>query len=630
MTKKNKDIRTINARFKVRDAENPNDKTISGYAVVFDQPSEDLGGFIEYVDPHAFDGVDMSNVILLFNHNFDNTLARVTANNLQITVDDNGLFFSATLPDTQLGNDTYTNILNGNYQGCSFGFTIASDEWAEGEDGTPIHTINQIDELYEISICPLPAYTETSVQIERSLEKLAKDKVDKKEDKHVEQRDEPTTSQAFKVGDSVIIGADHMPNMKGAHGIISGVSGTAYQVNYFPTDGSAEVLNHKWVTGDEISADTSAEKVTVQDGKDVMGSGAQDTNTDTDTNETEDSKEDKSMNMSGKEEARDDDEQPIEQDGLDKHKEGEKRHKMAKDITPKVENEKEKQVRGFIGFLKSKGQIRADVTTASDGNGAVIPTQILDVQKVPNDPANLAALVNRQAVTAPSGDLPILQKNNARMVSKEELAANPALAFQGFKQVSYKIETLAGVIPVSYEAISDMKAADIQGLISQGVSDSRSLTENDKIGAVLQKAKAVAATSADDLKDAFNKGLSYYSKTIIASESFYADVDKLKDANGRYLFQDSITAASGKQLFGAPVTIVPDKVLGTDGDAKAFFGDPKAFVLETYKDEVAVNWVDNDIFGTKLAAYLRADFNVADDAAGKFITFTPASTGTGK
>lgn len=627
MTKKNKDIRTINAKFKVRDAENPNDKTISGYAVVFDQPSEDLGGFIEYVDPHAFDGVDMSNVILLFNHNFDNTLARVTANNLQITVDDNGLFFSATLPNTQLGNDTYTNILNGNYQGCSFGFTIASDEWAEGEDGTPIHTINQIDELYEISICPLPAYTETSVQIERSLEKLAKDKVDKKEDKHVEQRDEPTTSQAFKVGDSVIIGADHMPNMKGAHGIISGVSGTAYQVNYFPTDGSAEVLNHKWVTGDEISADTSAEKVTVQDGKDVMGSGAQDTNTD--TNETEDSKEDKSMNMSGKEEARDD-EQPIEQDGLDKHKEGEKRQKMAKDITPKVENEKEKEVRGFVDYLKSKGQTRANVTTATDGNGAVIPTQILDVQKVPNDPANLAQYINRQAVTAPSGDLPILQKNNARMVSKAELAANPDLAFQGFKQVDYKIQTYAGVIPVSYEALSDMKAVDIQGLVSQGVSDSRSLTENDKIGAILQKATAVAATSADDLKDAYNKGLSYYNRMIICTESFYADVDKLKDGNGRYLFQDSINSPSGKQLFGAQIVVVPDTVLGVAGDAKAFFGDPKAFVLETYKDEVAVNWVDNDIWGTKLAAYLRADFQVADDQAGKFITFTPVSAGTGK
>lgn len=628
MTNKNKDIRTINAKFKVRDAENPNDKTISGYAVVFNQPSEDLGGFIEYVDPHAFDGVDMSNVILLFNHNFDNTLARVTANNLQITVDDDGLFFSATLPDTQLGNDTYTNILNGNYQGCSFGFTINSDEWTEGEDGTPIHTIKQIDELFEISICPLPAYTETSVQIERSLEKLTKEKADTEKDSNEEKRDEPTT-KTFQVGDPVIIEADHMANMQGAHGIISGVSGTAYQVNYFPTDGSAEVLNHKWVTSDEISADTSAEKVTVQDGKDVMGSGAQDTNTDTDTSETKDSKEDKGMDMSGEKEARDDDEQPIEQDGLDKHKEGEKRNNMTKDITPKVNDEKEKEVRGFVGFLKSKGQTRDNVTTASDGSGAVIPTQILDVQKVPNDPANLAQYINRQAVTAPSGDLPILQKNNARMVTKSELAANPDLAFQGFKQVSYKIQTYAGVIPVSYEALSDMKAVDIQGLVSQGVSDSRSLTENDKIGAVLQKATAVAATSADDLKDAYNKGLSYYNRMIICTESFYADVDKLKDGNGRYLFQDSITSPSGKQLFGAQIVVVPDTVLGVAGDAKAFFGDPKAFVLETYKDEVAVNWVDNDIWGTKLAAYLRADFQVADDAAGKFITFTPASASTG-
>lgn len=597
MTNKNKDIRTINGKLKiVRDATNPDSHVISGYAVVFNQPSEDLGGFIEYVDSHAFDGVDMSNVLLLFNHDFGNTLARVTADNLKLTIDDNGLAFEATLPDTQLGQDTLTNIANGNYQGCSFGFTIADDNWNEDANGNVVHTVNQIDKLYEISITPLPAYTETSLNIERSLEKLTEKKQEKRDASTDDTQAQPVTVDPQTLQD-----------------LVSQIQTLTGKVNELQENENSNENDNSNDSQRDDDEDEPLETDSNEPDKEVPADKKKAA-----TNQV-------AVNDKETEATRDDDEEPLEQDGLNKHIEGEKRN-LAKDITPKTDNKEEKEVRGFIGFLKSKGQTRDNVTTASNGSGAVIPTQILDVQKVPNDPANLAQYINRQAVTAPSGDLPILQKNNARMISKAELAENPDLAFQGFKQVNYKIQTFAGVIPVSYEALSDMKAVDIQGLVSQGVSDSRALTENDKIGAILQKATAVTATSADDLKDAFNRGLSYYAKTIIASESAYAEIDKLKDANGRYLFQDSITASSGKTLFGAEVIIVPDKVLGKDGEAHLFIGDPKAFVLETYKDEVAVNWVDNDIWGTKLAAYLRADFQVADDQAGKFVTFTPAST----
>lgn len=43
-------------------------KKLSGYAVVFNSPSKDLGGFKEVVDPHAFDDVDLSDVYMVSNH----------------------------------------------------------------------------------------------------------------------------------------------------------------------------------------------------------------------------------------------------------------------------------------------------------------------------------------------------------------------------------------------------------------------------------------------------------------------------------------------------------------------------------------------------------------------------------
>ena len=80
-------------------------KKLSGYAVVFNSPSKDLGGFKEVVDPHAFDDVDLSDVYMVSNHDFSQVLASTKAGTLTLNVDDKGLQFEATLPDTTTAND---------------------------------------------------------------------------------------------------------------------------------------------------------------------------------------------------------------------------------------------------------------------------------------------------------------------------------------------------------------------------------------------------------------------------------------------------------------------------------------------------------------------------------------------
>ncbi|KGO27504.1 HK97 family phage prohead protease [Oenococcus alcoholitolerans] len=155
-----KQVETRNAiEFRVAD----NSREISGYIVVFNTPSVDIG-FTERVDPHAFDGVDMSQVQLLYNHDSGNILARVDSNTLKLSVDDRGLFFSAQMPETTLGNDTLENIRNGNLKGCSFGFTVAEDDWSYNGTGDS-RTILKIDQLFEGSITPIPAYPDTSVAL---------------------------------------------------------------------------------------------------------------------------------------------------------------------------------------------------------------------------------------------------------------------------------------------------------------------------------------------------------------------------------------------------------------------------------------------------------------------------------
>lgn len=299
--------------------------------------------------------------------------------------------------------------------------------------------------------------------------------------------------------------------------------------------------------------------------------------------------------------------------------EPEEETRSGKDIT-NMEAVIGKQNSAFEDFLKS-GEVRDGLTTVE--GAVVIPKEILDIQKVPNDPTQLASYVNRVAVTSGVGSLPVLAKNTARLASTAELAENPELAKLSLKGVDYKALTYRGVLPVSMEMLQD--APEIESIVSDYVSEAKALTEQYKIGEVLQKAAAVTVSDVDGIKDAFNKGLSNYNRMFVVSESFFAEIDKIKDADGRYLLQDSITSPSGKQLLGASVVVVADDVLGKAGEAHAFVGDVKAFVLEPMRSDIAVEWQDDDIFGKKLAVALRADWQVADAQAGKFLTFAPAA-----
>lgn len=166
-----KEVRTFDIKgLEVRDATSDDFiGQISGYAVVFNEPSENLGGFIEYVNPDAFDNVNLSDVVALYDHNFANVLGRTSANTLKLDIDKKGLHFILDIPNTTLGNDVYTNIRAGNLKGMSFGFTVNSDEWGKETGDTPKRTINSIGALYEVSVVTMPAYQETTVAVTRAL-----------------------------------------------------------------------------------------------------------------------------------------------------------------------------------------------------------------------------------------------------------------------------------------------------------------------------------------------------------------------------------------------------------------------------------------------------------------------------
>ena len=223
-----------------------------------------------------------------------------------------------------------------------------------------------------------------------------------------------------------------------------------------------------------------------------------------------------------------------------------------------------------------------------------------------------------------SGKYPILKKATSKMVSVAELEKNPALAKPEFEQVDWSVETYRGAIPVSQESVDDADV-DLISIVAETVSQIKVNTTNAAIADVLKSFTTKTVANVDDIKKILNVDLDpAYDVAFVVSQSFYQILDTLKDGNGRYLLQDSITAVTGKVLLGKPVFVLSDEILGASGEAKAFVGDFKRGVLFADRQDLGLRWADNEIYGQYLQAVLRFGVKKVDAKAGYFVTFTPS------
>ena len=307
-------------------------------------------------------------------------------------------------------------------------------------------------------------------------------------------------------------------------------------------------------------------------------------------------------------------------------KEGEKTKRgTKKPMRKRSEAELEEMRNGINEYVKSKGQKREGFTSV-DG-GALIPEELLEPQMKPEDIIDLRDHVKVVQVNSASGKYPVISRSGGTMNTVEELAENPELANPKIEDVDYAVKTRRGYIPISQEVIDDADY-DVTGLIRDEISSQGRNTANKDIAATLKKATAKEVTGVDGLKDLVNKEIKkVYGISFIISSSLYAELDKSKDKNGRYLLQDSITAASGKQLLGKPVVVLDDDIIGTKaGDLVGFVGDAKAFAAYFDRKRVSVEWVDNQIYGKLLAGIVRYDVQKTDGDAGFYITYKADGT----
>ena len=159
-----KELEVRNLQYEVRFKDD--DRTIEGYAIVCNSESEDLG-FREIVAPEALEGIiDKSDCLMLLDHNRSKGIlarSKFGKGSLQLEVDEVGLKFRFTCPNTTIGDEAYEGVKRGDYQNCSFAFVADKDEWTKKANGEYLRTIRSFKYIKDCSIVAEPAYSATSV-----------------------------------------------------------------------------------------------------------------------------------------------------------------------------------------------------------------------------------------------------------------------------------------------------------------------------------------------------------------------------------------------------------------------------------------------------------------------------------
>ncbi|MEU9208542.1 HK97 family phage prohead protease [Streptomyces sp. NPDC048415] len=163
------------------------EKRIGGYAAQFNRQSKNLGGFIEVVDPIAFNqsrGDGWPDVIARYNHDDMALLGTTAAGTLRMGLDQYGLAYEV-LPPKAMAH-VVELVERGDVRKSSFAFRTVTDDWTTTDQGYPLRRLTGV-QLVDVAPVNNPAYNDTSAGL-RSL--AAKFDADFEEVRSMAQSDE--------------------------------------------------------------------------------------------------------------------------------------------------------------------------------------------------------------------------------------------------------------------------------------------------------------------------------------------------------------------------------------------------------------------------------------------------------
>ena len=621
----NRDVRTFTANHLTirRDVESGT-RQLSGYAVAFNQPSQPLP-FTEYISPHAFDDVDFSQVRLLYAHDFNNILARVDSGTLSLKTDDKGLFFVADIPDTTLGNDVYTNVENGNIKGLSFNAQIDpnnGDTWEQGADGKVIHTINHFASLAEISLTPIPAYTETSVQVARDYKEVLNNM--NTDSSAATQSQAPASSSAASAEPSSASSANLAKQIAALTNKVDELLNNAQPANSTAKrDDNVEEADSDEVDrasapanpGDPTSSAKSASTAVANPG---------DPTSNKNTSRAAEPASDVTRSA-----------EPVV--AVNENKENNENGDDIK-MSTKLNDPKESITRDFANFLKT-GQVadsisRADNNIGLNSGSVIIPETILTPEHEQHQFPRLGSLVRTVKVSTTTGKLPVFQTSSDKLSVHTEFQPSERHAAPEIKPINWDLKTYTGNYAFSQDLISD-SSYNWQSELSSRLQELKDNTNDDLIiNALTNGVTTKTATDLiSDIKTALNVNLKpqdSQAASIVLSQSAFNELDQMTDKEGRPLVQPDVTKGTGQSILGKTVVVVDDLLFpaAKAGDANIIVAPLQKAVVNFQNNEITGQFIDSyDVWYKILGIYLREDVVQARKDLITLITSSKATAG---
>ena len=137
---------------------------VEGYASTFEPYvlfTKDGVDYSERIEPTAFDGADMTDVVFRVDHEGP-VYARTKAGTVQLDIDEHGLHNITDLSRTQRSRDLFEDIQAGNYPQMSFAFTVAEDHY---DKATHTRIIDRVAKVFDISPVSFPANPGTELSV---------------------------------------------------------------------------------------------------------------------------------------------------------------------------------------------------------------------------------------------------------------------------------------------------------------------------------------------------------------------------------------------------------------------------------------------------------------------------------
>lgn len=623
------DIRTIDLELSGLNTRSLDDgqMEISGYAVRFNQPSQPMP-FIEYIDPDALDGVDLSDLLLVRSHDLDEILARADSKTLTTKIDSKGLFFTAQLPNTTLGRDTYADIQAGNIKGCSMGFKIGKDVWSTNSQGQNVHEIQQIASMTEISLTPIPAYVQTSVQVQRSLANFLKEgnQLNNQDPNKKQQQDVNTPADAKNAAPAPADNANTKPapapaapnngNQGNNAPKASGNANSGVDIQAL-AKAVANILEQD--NGDDSDNDDNNDQTRdddndndIPDERDDASQKKQPTGNSNEVvepvpgtksspnagNQTQSASQPTQTNPNKQNQTR-----------SDKSKEG----NVMRDLTHTKENAENN---AFYNYLKT-GNVTRDVTGGlglSMGQ-VLIPKDILPAEHETHQFQRLGNLVRTISVKHTTGTLPVFDEETQALKLHTEFAGTTPANAPTIKQILWNLKTYTGEYVFSQDLISDSDY-NWQSELQARLTTLRDNTDDQQI--TNQLVAGETAVKADDLLDQIVDILDRKLKpqdsqaaSILLSQSAFAQLDEMKDKEGRPLVQPDVTTGTGKQIKGKTVVIVDDTLFpnAKAGDVNMIIAPMQKAVIKFQNNTITGQFQDTyDIWYKRLGIYMRCDY----------------------